>query len=414
MPRKRGPRFGCESPVTGVGRLGNGYGDRPVASKASPVNDRHKPDARTPATSDHHDHGTWVATWTEAVEASGRIAALVELPSTRFIAVSPRTAELLGITAEAATGLDYLALVERREDVAVGLRLVMEGTMDGIRARRRLRRADGSLVEVTVCGQSIRSSAGPDLGLWIACDAPAVGQRRPSGAPVARPAQLEMPSPFAADLPAMGRLDQQWRVAQVSIQVERRLGVVAEDLIGCWIVDLTHPGDVGVLLLTFARATSDSTASTPIRLRRGDGSWSAVQLVLSRLDGEGPTSFAFHLGTTTEADPGTVSMTVLGITQRLRGIAAELDAAATLGGLAATPHVRGGPASLELSDRQSEILTRLLAGQRVRTMSAEMYLSQNTVRNHLSAIFRKVGVHSQQELLALWARTGPGQPSTRK
>ena len=38
------------------------------------------------------------------------------------------------------------------------------------------------------------------------------------------------------------------------------------------------------------------------------------------------------------------------------------------------------------------------------TIAAAMYLSQSTVRNHLSGIFRQVGVHSQQELIALLLR----------
>jgi len=64
----------------------------------------------------------------------------------------------------------------------------------------------------------------------------------------------------------------------------------------------------------------------------------------------------------------------------------------------------------ELSARQWEVVSRLVRGERVVTIAAEMYLSQSTVRNHLSAIFRKVGVHSQQELLALWRGSARGRP----
>ena len=62
-----------------------------------------------------------------------------------------------------------------------------------------------------------------------------------------------------------------------------------------------------------------------------------------------------------------------------------------------------------ISPRQLEIASRLLQGERVATIAAEMYLSQKTVRNHLSAIFQKFGVHSQPELLALWRDSTHGK-----
>jgi DNA-binding CsgD family transcriptional regulator len=53
----------------------------------------------------------------------------------------------------------------------------------------------------------------------------------------------------------------------------------------------------------------------------------------------------------------------------------------------------------DLTERQREILTRLLDGDRVTTISRGMHLSASTIRNHLAALYRKVGVHSQAELI---------------
>ncbi|MBW2735336.1 MAG: PAS and helix-turn-helix domain-containing protein [Deltaproteobacteria bacterium] len=52
-----------------------------------------------------------------------------------------------------------------------------------------------------------------------------------------------------------------------------------------------------------------------------------------------------------------------------------------------------------LSPREREILNELLAGQRVNDIASKLDISRHTVRNHLKAIYRKVGVHSQVELI---------------
>ena len=41
----------------------------------------------------------------------------------------------------------------------------------------------------------------------------------------------------------------------------------------------------------------------------------------------------------------------------------------------------------------------LLRGERASTIATALYLSPSTVRNHLTMVFRKFGVHSQMELI---------------
>jgi DNA-binding CsgD family transcriptional regulator len=43
----------------------------------------------------------------------------------------------------------------------------------------------------------------------------------------------------------------------------------------------------------------------------------------------------------------------------------------------------------------------LLQGERVPGIARSLFLSASTVRNHLTAIFAKFGVHSQEELIQL-------------
>ena len=52
-----------------------------------------------------------------------------------------------------------------------------------------------------------------------------------------------------------------------------------------------------------------------------------------------------------------------------------------------------------LTKREEDVLLLLLDGRRVSSIARSLYLSEHTVRNHLKAIFRKLGAHSQTELL---------------
>ena len=51
-----------------------------------------------------------------------------------------------------------------------------------------------------------------------------------------------------------------------------------------------------------------------------------------------------------------------------------------------------------LSLREREILQLVLNGNRVSTVAAGLFLSENTVRNHLKRVYRKIGVSSLGEL----------------
>ncbi|SDI80458.1 PAS domain S-box-containing protein [Frankineae bacterium MT45] len=54
-----------------------------------------------------------------------------------------------------------------------------------------------------------------------------------------------------------------------------------------------------------------------------------------------------------------------------------------------------------ISPRELEVVVRLAMGDRVPAIAERLFVSQSTVRNQLSSVFRKVGVKSQQDLIAL-------------
>lgn len=52
-----------------------------------------------------------------------------------------------------------------------------------------------------------------------------------------------------------------------------------------------------------------------------------------------------------------------------------------------------------LTRREKDVLQLLLEGHRVSSIARRLHLSPQTVRNHLKGIFRKLGAHSQAELI---------------
>ena len=57
-----------------------------------------------------------------------------------------------------------------------------------------------------------------------------------------------------------------------------------------------------------------------------------------------------------------------------------------------------------LSTRENEIVQALGSGRRVKDIAQDLVISTHTVRNHLKAIYRKLNVRSQFELISLMAR----------
>ena len=51
--------------------------------------------------------------------------------------------------------------------------------------------------------------------------------------------------------------------------------------------------------------------------------------------------------------------------------------------------------------------------QQLPALAADLYVSQSTVRNHLSSIYAKLGVHSQVDLIRL-VRHGTKRPAAHR
>jgi DNA-binding NarL/FixJ family response regulator len=67
------------------------------------------------------------------------------------------------------------------------------------------------------------------------------------------------------------------------------------------------------------------------------------------------------------------------------------------------PHQEGLGA---LTAREREILNLLARGRSNRDIAEELFITNKTVKNHLSRIYEKIGVHSRAEAIALWLGVG--------
>jgi PAS domain S-box-containing protein len=357
---------------------------------------------------DDDRYARWVAMWREAVSASRAAMGLSELSTARFIAISAKAAELLGTTVEDGIGMSYLDITEPQRAAAESFRLARQGIIDGTQTRRRLRRSDGSMVDVQATGWAIRSPIGPDLGLWMASQAS--GDHDAGGQEVVAPS---FPTQPQTELPGnLVTLDDRWRVIHVCSPADSLLGRPLDELRASSFIELTHPDDLPALLFALARATTDRNARAQIRLRHQDGTWRVTAVAPTVLDADARTPVAFVLAAEPDPDPAGPDRGMTGVPALLRRIADQIEAAGTLAPLADTADALGIAPTTDLSPRQWEVLSRLVRGERVPAIAGEMYLSRSTVRNHLSAIFAKVGVHSQQELLALY-RGRNGRPDGR-
>jgi DNA-binding CsgD family transcriptional regulator len=199
----------------------------------------------------------------------------------------------------------------------------------------------------------------------------------------------------------MGTLDPRWRVRRISVEVTDVLGFAQEDCVGVPVLDAVHPMDAPTLLSHMTSLALDATAgSLHLRVRRKRKGWQPSRVVVCSLMASKYTPFAFALSPLAEVPPpATEADRVRDLEGRLRRIATEVRAAG-ITPLSVASRVPGDLDVLsELSPRQHEVLQRLVSGQRTPVIARDLFLSQNTVRNHLSAIFRRFGVHSQSQLL---------------
>jgi DNA-binding CsgD family transcriptional regulator len=198
-----------------------------------------------------------------------------------------------------------------------------------------------------------------------------------------------------ASPPVIGSTDARLIVDRVSSEVYESLGYRAQEIVGSSLLALIVPEDVAEVLSALAQTSQDKEGVT---LRVGvvgaDMLPVPCQLVLLPLTPAPSCAFALL---TEDADSGpadgrTVADLITRLGQGIRGAMTQAVAMAPL-----RPDVDLG----QLSSRELDIVSLLLAGDRVAAIAKQLFLSEGTIRNRLSSVFGKLGVGTQQELIEL-------------
>lgn len=316
---------------------------------------------------------------------------VIDLPARRLHTMSPALAQLLEVDSTAAE-VDLDVMVQQPPTLKDLFDLVRGGTIDAYSVRRRLhrRRSDPIEVEswVVVIDVEVRGRA-----LWMV-----VPSGQDTGVPTPQPTAESWPTSVSGLV--VGSFDAEWRIERVSIDVERVLGRPVDEIVGRKLTDEVHADDLPRLFAAAAECLVDlAAAGVGLSWRHRSGEWIQLHCIITRLAGDTLTfGFACSMGATGhELDAGRAAS----LERHLWRIAREVEMSGAVAGFSRVPDPTEIPGLSELSGRQWEILTRLLHGERVPAIAKSLFLSQSTVRNHLTDVFRKLRVHSQPELLEL-------------
>jgi DNA-binding CsgD family transcriptional regulator len=351
------------------------------------------------------------ATSPDAVEALVRSSdvplAAVDLPSGRLLAVNPLLASAVGSTVSALTGassLDWLSPDERHA-AQLGFQALADGDLTGYQAIRRLTNPEDP-DQVFAIWVSTVGVGGGRVGLAsVIPSASHDNQFR------ALPPASKVPEPGSI---VLGTIDSSWRLDRISQDVTPLLGLTPEQCTGQPVLGSIYPSDIPAFLAAVEHARQGERAvRLTLRLSARSRDWTEVAVVLATIAPGDPPALAFALIRDDAAadPPGPGDSTrEMQLEAHMLRIADELQAAGLIPRLQQLPALTDEPRLGKLTSREWAVLTRLLDGQRIPAIAADLNVSQSTVRNHLSSIYAKLGVHSQVDLVRL-IRRGTKHPA---
>jgi DNA-binding CsgD family transcriptional regulator len=318
---------------------------------------------------------------------------VLEVPSQRIVAAGPGAAKLLDPTG--APVVNHLLEEFTADQPMLGTDLLAGGRLNGFESFRVLRRARGADVKVRMWVRSFERQPPSRLVLVV------LVADRIAGNEVA--VALQEPPPHTPAV--VGTLDADLRIERISADAAELFGVPIDGLLGQPVVNFVAGMDRHVLSAAFEAATAGTngvTITVDIKIPATDGTSQAMgcEVLLLPLD---PAPSCLFVLLPTQLDPTRRT------TESLPAILARFGAGAEIAhlahGLFSGTTERDVPGLGTLTTRELEVVGQLLDGNRVPAIAARLFVTPSTVRNHLAAVFAKLGVNSQQQLLNLFRRS---------
>lgn len=296
-----------------------------------------------------------------------------------ILGANDATYELLGRAPDSLNGLRTIDIMSPNDQsgAEATASLLASGAIEGYRAVRRLQRANGTELTANVY---VQLTARDGNRFCLAVLEPET--------------EVDRWPYFDASQIGLAVTDHDWTIEQISSDIERILGCRPETYKGSSLLGFFQPAEVQSFMSAVGRVASDGGAATlRTHLRACDGRWREVWCLVAAMCRHSPP----RLGLAFVALPDSSVELTSELHQQLAVLGDDV--------LEGMGQVRSCVPPGSLSTRQWQILSRVVLGERAQEVAAALYLSPSTVRNHLTAIYKKFGVHSQAELLAKLLQT---------
>jgi DNA-binding CsgD family transcriptional regulator/PAS domain-containing protein len=310
--------------------------------------------------------------------------ALIDLSDLTFVSVSQYALDLYGLPASALVGrpaTDFVQFADRGAAIEA-LKALSSGAISVYVAHRELHAPVGAAPMAT---EWLRSFDLGDRRLALAQAAPAADSDL---SPIAKHLGHE-PTKMA-----IGTIRDDSTITAMSQDVTEILGLPPEHFIGRCVFDRVACSDIAAVLAARDRAAGHTIGLT-VHLENAGGEWVELCCLLTPLDGNPDRCFILVPPPDATSDRSRISE----LERHLWQIAGIVEASGVLQEFGPMRDMTALPQVNHLTTRQWEVLTRVVRGERVPTIAADLHVSQSTVRNHLAVIFKRFGVHSQPELL---------------